>query len=894
MQKARNRSFLLQSHWLTYGGQAILPDYGQTDATAKKILTNRILELDPTGDLVTLSPNPTNTGGSIRYNESSGLVSYEKIKRLTDEEYVRAYLIVRLVKQLRYPAGGIELEKKYTIGRPTGKSAQLDVRVLDTRRETKTFLLIEAKSPDEFGSYGALIEDQLFAPGNMEARAGVRYLAWYTVEFLGSGLRDKCIVIDFDKHHTYKAWVKEGEPSHDLELPVEYGVVRKQRYIKGESPLRTDVTKAELETLRKDFHNVLWGGAKMGDTDVFNNLLKMFLAKIYDEQITDAGKPYRFQIELRDGEPESSSAVLGKVNRLYQEALKYYFAYSADTIAASSINVNRFPPNKVTYVVERLESISVIENEFEDDVLGVFFESIVRTGFKQEKGQFFTHTNIVRFMLYALGLDLWAINLINSSSPALPYIVDPSCGSGTFLIEAMKLVTQSVLHTNKNRLKGSIAVRSFVDEYLLPDASNKNSHNRWARTFVYGIDDNEDLAAATKVNMILHGDGNANILKADGLAEFDKYGRPLLKVSRADLNGPYKLPVNEQFDAVLSNPPFSLKEEARTLAEYGLRFAYAEQKNSENLFVERWYQLLREGGRLGVVLPDSVFDTNENLYIRMFLYRFFWIRAVVSLPQITFQPYTPTKTSLLFAVKKTHKEVEAWDAAWRAATNQYAGLRKSGIVQYLILNERVRKALIDLAAKAGVEWYPSANLLSAPALPSDIRRKIGMASPRGSGQRKRFARTIREFRALLATNPLVGLSSEHTKAAILTLTRLLRDRVPPKANALDLLQFIEASYDDLLQATELNYTEDPSSQDYCNAWWCFAEVTSLEPFDYKIFFAEAEHVGYKRTTRHPEGIPQPNDLFQTDEDGSVVIDTKRPRRILDHLRSETLFDGSNR
>lgn len=59
---------------------------------------------------------------------------------------------------------------------------------------------------------------------------------------------------------------------------------------------------------------------------------------------------------------------------------------------------------------------------------------------------------------------------------------------------------------------------------------------------------------------------------------------------------------------------------------------FGEKKNSENLFVERWYQLLRENGRLAAVLPESVFDTTENKYIRLFLYKYFKIKAVVSLP----------------------------------------------------------------------------------------------------------------------------------------------------------------------------------------------------------------------------------------------------------------------
>ena len=92
-----------------------------------------------------------------------------------------------------------------------------------------------------------------------------------------------------------------------------------------------------------------------------------------------------------------------------------------------------------------------------------------------------------------------------------------------------------------------------------------------------------------------------------------------------------------------------------------------------------------------------------------------------------------------------------------------------------------------------------------------------------------------------------------------------------------------------MQAAELNYTEDPKGHNYCNAWWCFAEVTSQKNFDYEIFFAEAEHIGYKRSTRHPEGIPQPNDLFQADAEGNIVINTEKPTTILDHLRAKRLF-----
>ena len=104
-------------------------------------------------------------------------------------------------------------------------------------------------------------------------------------------------------------------------------------------------------------------------------------------------------------------------------------------------------------------------------------------------------------------------------------------------------------------------------------------------------------------------------------------------------------------------------------------FVFGDKKNSENLFVERWYQLLKPNGRLGVVLPESVFDTTENKYIRLFLYKYFWIKGIVSLPQVTFEPFTSTKTSLLFAKKKTYKEVENWNILWSKYSKEFRDLK---------------------------------------------------------------------------------------------------------------------------------------------------------------------------------------------------------------------------
>lgn len=80
-------------------------------------------------------------------------------------------------------------------------------------------------------------------------------------------------------------------------------------------------------------------------------------------------------------------------------------------------------------------------------------------------------------------------------------------------------------------------------------------------------------------------------------------------------------------------------------------------------------------GVLALCCRKAFFDTTENKYIRLFLYKYFKIKAVVSLPQLTFEPFTSTKTSLLFAQKKTEKEVEKWNELWSKYSNEWNNLK---------------------------------------------------------------------------------------------------------------------------------------------------------------------------------------------------------------------------
>ncbi|MCR4423867.1 MAG: N-6 DNA methylase [candidate division WOR-3 bacterium] len=610
---------------------------------------------------------------------------------LDPEEQVRAELYIDLIEKYKYKPDKniIELEKHRKIGHPHKKTdIKMDIVVYDEKHNP--FMLFELKQPEDYDKYfESSIKTQLFEPAATEdkGKGTLKFLIYYTRWYDEGKLQEKYETIDYTKFKSFEDWEAAGRPNLRY-IPKNYGIKDKPpEFIKGgEKDLRVDVKKAELDRIARELHNILWGGGKY-QNELFFNLIGMFLAKIYDEKTTQEGKPYQFQIFFEGLDQEPPEKTYKRINKLYKGekdpktgkyqdcALKRLLNYKDDDL--DKVKDIVFDAPKVKYVVEVLQDISFLQNKY--DILGDFFEKIVRQELKQTKGQYLTHPNIVDFILYALKLDELTLDLINNET-RLPYIIDPACGSGTFLIHAMKLIDRVKEEAERDgKIKRDYATQEFLDKNF-----QRLRKNAWADEYIYGIEINSDLAMASKVNMVGHGDGSAHIEAADGLVDFSNYHDKLALKKESKV---YSFPVNEQFDVVVSNPPFSVTVDRDTAKQFPKLYSRGEKiaktlKNNkesevdtENLFIERWFQLLKEGGRLGVVLPESVFDTTSNRDIRLFLYKYFWIRAVVSLPHLAFAPYTQTKTSLLFAQKKTAKEVEEWCQLWTKYEDEYKELR---------------------------------------------------------------------------------------------------------------------------------------------------------------------------------------------------------------------------
>ena len=537
-----------------------------------------------------------------------------RIKKITgDEEIVRAFILTKLVNKLGYKSENIEIEKEYDIGRPKVNKPRIDVVVRESNGNA--FLYIELKSPDAYEKdKDEVIEKQLFNLASQEKGQGiaVKYLVLYSFDIVNDEIKDKCIIINYEKYTSFDLW--KDERNYADEIPSRYGKAQKEPYIKsGKKDLETNFSHEQLESLRKNLHNVLWGGGGTDDNEVFSSLTNLILAKIQDEGEKKKNQKYDFQIfayaKKSDEDFETKDELFDRINRLYRRALKQRLNILDENKLKKSyvIDENKFSLAKLKYTVQELEKYSFVDgkNSFDGkDILGDFFEGIIREGFKQTKGQFFTHINIVKFMLWGLQLDKLAIDRVNNDLE-IPYLIDPSAGSGTFLIEYMKFITKNLKYRFKDQLDDT---RDFEDSYqnwFMPD----HRENKWAKDYIYGSEINFNLGTATKVNMILHGDGSTNIFVKDGLLPFKYYDKEtapnFLQLHESD-NLYADKEVNKKFDVIITNPPFSVDLDNETKKNVKKEFVFGDKKNSENLFIERWYQLLKPNGRFGVVLPESV------------------------------------------------------------------------------------------------------------------------------------------------------------------------------------------------------------------------------------------------------------------------------------------------
>ena len=444
-----------------------------------------------------------------------------------------------------------------------------------------------------------------------------------------------------------------------------------------------------LEILR---HNVV-----SDKGNAFNKIFTLFLCKVYDETTTGEGEELKFQwLEGRDNHvdfqlrltdlyskgmkkfldrtvsdfnnkdfdkrcanltPETKQYLLKEVNKLRLEKNNEFAIKEVYDNASFEENAK-----VVKEVVELIQGYRIRYNK-RQQYLSDFFELLLTTGLKQEAGQYFTPVPIAQFIIKSLPLDsIVAEKLSRKDGEILPYMIDYAAGSGHFITEFMHEIQDIINNCDTSK---------YIEETRKHLINWQNCHFDWATDYVYGIEKDYRLVKVGKVGCYLHGDGLANVILSDGLANFCNNKEYKGKLRKQTDDGQKD---NQQFDIVLSNPPYSVSSFRQTTRDY-----YTEQDfelynsltdNSseiECLFVERTKQLLKDGGIAGIILPSSILS-NSGIYTkaREIILQYFDIVAIAELGSNTFMA-TNTNTVVLFLRRRDNY----FAANTKAAVNTY-------------------------------------------------------------------------------------------------------------------------------------------------------------------------------------------------------------------------------
>lgn len=412
--------------------------------------------------------------------------------------------------------------------------------------------------------------------------------------------------------------------------------------------------KPANESLVKTFkrcHDYIYGNEGMKKT-AFWELLNLIFCKLYDEKrkFADAKERISYRRKFWVGVKEQNSdegkaAVAQRIKSLFKE-LKSDGTFKDVFDGNEQINLSDAGLAKVAAELAKYSFLDATV-----DVKGTAYETIVSNTLKQEAGQFFTPRNIIKCMVEMLDPD------------ENTRVLDPACGSGGFLV----MVLDHVRHKIVERMYPDMD--KLHQDAMLNTPDVNEEVRKYAEKMIFGFDFDPDLKKAARMNMVMAGDGHANIFNINSL-DYPHGDRPDVSfiapaVQRSIENSKDKdfsfatAKENAQgkFDMIFTNPPFGAKVEVDSAIIQRAQFEL--QSNApEVLFIEQCYRFLKPGGKMAIVLPDGILGNPNMEETRKWILRHFRLLASVDLPVEAFLPQVGVQASLLFLQKKTDISVD--------------------------------------------------------------------------------------------------------------------------------------------------------------------------------------------------------------------------------------------
>lgn len=570
-----------------------------------------------------------------------------KFRNDTPEEYVRQTIEKRLVNEHKYLTSQIKIEYTLQVG---SRKPRADIVIWDKDAPEKTQgtikIIIECKKEtvDARNAKDGIAQLQSY----MSVCPNCEWGMWTNSiqKFVFRKYTDESGNICFMDYNDI--------PSADGNLD------------EVNRPSRKNLRNASDDNLLfvfKTCHNHIYVNDGMQKQPAFFELLKVIFCKIEDER--NIPKPLEFFTTSEErSNPDGQLTVQKRISQIFQRVRKRH-----GKIFDANDEI-KLTPRSLAYIVSELQRYSLLSTNI--DIKGKAYEEIVGANLRGDRGEFFTPRNVMKMV----------VEMINPQIDEK--VLDSSCGTGGFLVQAMTHVIAQ-LEAEFSASMGipkkdwdSDTVKVFQDRI-----------SEMASTSFFGFDINPDLVKATKMNMVMNNDGSGNILQTNSLLpphewtdEFKTRLAEALHIKKSEIRNYEGIAF---FDVIVTNPPFGSKipiKDKNILEQFELAHIWENDKKTgtwrmterlqssvppEILFIERCTQLLVPGGRMGIVLPDSILGSPGLGYIREWLIQNHRIIASIDLHVDTFQPRNGTQTSVLFLQKKTAEQ-----KAREAATGQMA------------------------------------------------------------------------------------------------------------------------------------------------------------------------------------------------------------------------------
>lgn len=273
--------------------------------------------------------------------------------------------------------------------------------------------------------------------------------------------------------------------------------------------------------------------------------------------------------------------------------------------------------------INRIDFHSARERHLFNDIYEKMLRDLQSAG---NAGEYYTPRAVTQFMADQVGLKLGDV------------VLDPACGTGGFLVCALE---------NLQKQATTVAQRESLQQAIR------------------GIEKKPLPHMLAMTNLILHG------IEAPQIAHDNALTRT-----------PYRsIGDRQRVDVILTNPPFGGTEEPGVESNFPADF---QTKETADLFLALLMQLLKEGGRAALVLPDgSLFGEGVKTRIKERLLERCNLHTIVRLPNGVFAPYTGINTNLLFLTKgEPTTEIWYYEHPLPGDRKQYSKTRPIAIEEF--------------------------------------------------------------------------------------------------------------------------------------------------------------------------------------------------------------------